>query len=70
MYKLITNFPGFLYTCVNFNLSGVTDSLEAKSWTNEINYEIKGVTVGDSNLVSDAPKKGRENAIMKVLILA
>ncbi|XP_064401882.1 BRCA1-associated RING domain protein 1-like isoform X2 [Halichondria panicea] len=44
----------------------VTDSLEAKSWTNEINYEIKGVTVGDSNLVSDAPKKGRENAIMKL----
>ncbi len=58
----------------NTNLStltctGVTDSLEAKSWANETNYEIKGVTVGDSNLVSDAPMKGRENAIMKVRVI-
>lgn len=45
---------------------GVIDSLENQSWTNEVNYEIAGVTVGDSNLISEAPRKGRENADYKV----
>ena len=45
---------------------GVVDSLKNQGWTNEVNYEIAGVTVGDSNLISEAPRKGRENADRKV----
>ena len=45
----------------------MVDSLKNQTWVNEVNYEIAGVIVGDSNLKSEAPRKGRESAAQKVL---
>lgn len=32
----------------------------------ETPYEVQGVTIGDSTLITEAPRKGRENASQKV----
>ncbi len=41
----------------------VVDSLAAQSWMKEVSYEIEGVIVGESNLVSYAPRKGRDRKV-------
>ena len=35
----------------------------------ETPHEVLGVTVGDSVLMTESPRKGRENAIQKVIII-
>ena len=47
--------------------SGITECLETQNWVDETVYEVRGVIVGDANLVSEAPRKGRENISQKVL---
>ena len=34
----------------------------------ETPYEVQGITIGDSTLITEAPRKGRENASQKVSI--
>ena len=48
---------------------GVSKCLQEQCWVDETPYEVQGVTVGESTcrlMITEAPRKGRENASQKV----
>ena len=48
-------------------IAGVSKCLQEQCWVDETPYEVQGVTVGESRpMVTEAPRKGRENASQKV----
>ncbi len=49
-------------------LAGITRCLQEHGWVDETPYEVMGVTVGESVVRTEAPRKGRENAINKVRV--
>ena len=54
--------------CVVLPWIGITKCLQERCWVNETPFEVQGVTVGESTMITQAPRKGRENMIRKVLL--
>ena len=48
---------------------GICQCLQEGSWVNEEPYEVKGVNIGNSAILSEAPRKGRHNRAQQVKIL-
>ena len=46
--------------------TGISQCLQEGRWVNEEPYEVQGVNVGDSAILSEAPRKGRQNRIQQV----
>ena len=47
-------------------LSGIRRCLEEGCWVNEESYEVRGVNTGDSTILSQAPRKGRQSRAQQV----
>ena len=54
--------------CVVLPWIGITKCLQERCWVNETPFEVQGVTVGESTMITQAPRKGRENMFQKVLL--
>ena len=48
------------------HISGICQCLQDGCWVNEEPYEVQGVSIGDSTIVSEAPRKGRQNKAQQV----
>ena len=55
-----------LCVCV---IVGITESLANEEWLDERRYEVNGFIVNSDTIVTEAPRKARENALMEVLRL-
>ena len=47
---------------------GITQSVAENNWVDETPYEVSSVMVGGTMIQTDVCKKGRENALLKVLL--
>lgn len=47
-------------------ITGICKCLQNGCWVNEELYEVQGVNTGDSTVLSDAPRKSRENRNQQV----
>lgn len=45
---------------------GICQCLQEESWINEESYEVQGVNIGKSAILSEAPRKGRHNRAQQV----
>ena len=46
--------------------AGVAECWRERNWVDEGPYEVQGVSVGETVLTTEAPRKGRENTAQKV----
>ena len=57
--------PG-VYHHITTASAGVAKCRQERNWVDEGPYEVQGVSVGETVLATEAPRKGRENAGQKV----
>ena len=57
-----------VYVPATHTLIGICQCLQEGSWVNEEPYEVQGVNIGNSTILSEAPRKGRHNRAQQVLL--